>query len=276
VLVAALWLVASSGVHAQTSPAAVVRLGLTSDAVPGQDAAERLTGESATDIAKKLQNPVGDLISVPFTNYTNFNVGPNKGTQDILQIQPVVPIHVNENWNVITRTVLPLIWSPSFQPAASVPPFGIAPTSFTAFLSPRNPVNGWVWGAGPVTQLPTISNKPLGSNVWGLGPSFVVVKLAGPIVGGVLVNNVFSLGGTRGRGGTRYNTFLVEPFFNYNFGGGWFVATVPIIAANWETATGQVGSGLLLQCAAPDGCWHLADAHRGRTRFLISRKSVNS
>ena len=191
--------------------------------------------DDATEIAKKLQNPVGDLISVPFNNNTNFNVGPNKGTQDILQLQPVVPIHVNEDWNVITRTVLPFVWSPSFQPAASVPPFGVAPTTFTAFLSPRNAVDGWVWGVGPVAQLPTISNKALGSNVWGLGPSVVVVKLAGPIVAGVLVNNIFSLGGTTGPRGTRYNTFLLEPFFNYNFGGGWFVGTVPIITANWDT-----------------------------------------
>jgi hypothetical protein len=190
----------------------------------------------ATEIAKKLQNPVGDLISVPFSNYTNFNVGPNKGTQDILQIQPVVPIHVTPDWNVITRTVVPLVWSPSFEPAASVPSFGIAPTSFTALLSPKNPVNGWVWGAGPVTQLPTISNTALGSSVWGLGPSFVVVKLEGPIVAGVLTNNIFSLGGTTGRDGRRYSTFLLEPFFNYNFGDGWFAGTTPIITTNWYAA----------------------------------------
>lgn len=232
-LVAAVWLAASSGVRAQTAFAPAVRLGPTSDTLAGQDA-DSQSGGSATEIAKKLQNPVGDLISVPFTNYTNFNVGPNKGTQDILQMQPVVPIHVSEDWNVITRTVLPFVWSPSSQPAASAPPFGVAPTSFTAFLSPKNPVNGWIWGVGPVTQLPTISNKALGSNVWGLGPSLAVVKLAGPIVAGVLINNVFSLGGTKGRGGTRYNTFLLEPFFNYNFGHGLFVGTVPIITANWD------------------------------------------
>jgi len=188
----------------------------------------------ATEIAKKLQNPVGDLISVPFANYTNFNVGPNKGTQDILQIQPVVPIHVTKDWNVITRTVVPFVWSPSFEPAARVPSFGVAPTSFTALLSPAEPVDGWVWGAGPVTQIPTISDTALGSSVWGLGPSFVVVKLAGPVVAGVLTNNIFSLGGTTGRDGRRYSTFLLEPFFNYNFGEGWFAGTVPIITANWD------------------------------------------
>ncbi len=191
--------------------------------------------DDTTELAKKLQNPIGDLYSVPFQNNTNFNVGPNKGTQDILNIQPVIPIHITDDWNIITRTILPLVWNPSLQPAQSVP-FGLAPTSFSAFLSPKNPVDGWVWGVGPIAELPTITSKTLGSNVWGLGPAVVVVKLAGPIVTGALVNNVFSLGGTSGTGGTRYSLFTVNPFFNYNFGGGWYVGTSPIITANWQTS----------------------------------------
>jgi hypothetical protein len=191
--------------------------------------------DDTTELAKKLQNPIGDLYSIPFQNNTNFNAGPNKGTQDILNIQPVIPIHINEDWNVITRTILPVVWNPSLQPAQSVP-FGLAPTSFSAFLSPKNPVDGWVWGVGPIAELPTITSKTLGSNVWGLGPAVVVVKLAGPIVTGVLVNNVFSLGGTSGPGGTRYSLFTVNPFFNYNFGEGWYVGTSPIITANWQTS----------------------------------------
>src|SRR5271165_5468580 len=74
------------------------------------------SGDDATELAKKLQNPIGDLYSIPFQNNTNFNYGPNKGTQDILNIQPVIPIHVTDEWNVITRTILPLIWQPSLQP----------------------------------------------------------------------------------------------------------------------------------------------------------------
>ena len=188
--------------------------------------------QSATALAKKLQNPVGDLYSIPFQNNANFNVGPTKGVQNILNIQPVIPFHINEDWNIITRTIVPLVWSPSFQPAQSVP-FGVGPTSFTAFLSPRNPIDGWVWGAGPTAQLPTISNRALGSNVWGAGPAVVVVKLAGPIVAGALVNNLFSMGGTQGPAGTRYSLFTFNPFLNYNFGGGWFAGSVPIITANW-------------------------------------------
>ena len=221
----------------QNSGTVLLALSVLSVGAAAQSAAPTTPPDSgdATALAKKLQNPIGDLYSVPFQNNINFNTGPNKGTQDILNIQPVIPIHINEDWNVITRTILPLVWSPSFQPAQSVP-FGLAPTTFSAFLSPKNPVDGWLWGVGPVVELPTITSKTLGSNVWGLGPAAVVVKLAGPIVAGALVNNAFSLGGTPGTGGTRYSLFTFNPFFNYNFGEGWYVGTSPIIAANWLTA----------------------------------------
>ena len=76
-----------------------------------------IPNDSATELAKKLKNPIGDLISVTFQNNLNFNVGPHQGTQDILNIQPVIPFHLNEDWNVITRTILPLVWNPSFSPA---------------------------------------------------------------------------------------------------------------------------------------------------------------
>src|SRR5450755_588310 len=101
--------------------------------------------DSDTALAKKLQNPIGDLYSFPFQNNSNFNLGPHKGTQDILNVQPVIPIHITENWNIITRTILPLIWQPSLQPAKTVP-FGTGPTTFSAFLAPSEPVNGWLWG----------------------------------------------------------------------------------------------------------------------------------
>jgi hypothetical protein len=196
---------------------------------------ESATDEGSTALAKKLQNPIGDLYSFPFQNNTNFNYGPNKGTQDILNVQPVIPIHLNSDWNLITRTILPMIWQPSLQPARTVP-FGIGPTTFSAFLSPSQPINGWLWGAGPVVQMPTISSATLGSNVWGGGLTGVLVYMKGPWVAGGLVNNVWSFGGTSGPGGTRYNAFLIQPFVNYNFGGGWYVSTSPVITANWLTS----------------------------------------
>lgn len=210
----------SAGASAQSSP-------------PAQPAGSE--GTSATELAKKLQNPIGDLYSFPFQNSTNFRYGPNRGTQNILNIQPVIPIHINQDWNVITRTILPLIWQPSLQPGRSVP-FGTGSATFSAFLSPSRPVDGWLWGVGPVIQLPTASDSSLGSNVWGGGPTGVLVYMKGPWVAGVLANNVWSFGGRPGPGGTRYNTFLAQPFLNYNFGEGWYVGTSPIITANWLTA----------------------------------------
>jgi hypothetical protein len=209
---------------------------------PGDDA-----GQSASDLAKKLQNPIGDLYSFPFQGNTNFGVGPNHGTQEILNIQPVIPIHINNDWNVITRTILPVVWNPDMAPIPSKD-FGTAPTTFSAFLSPRNPTNGWLWGLGPVVQVPTASSALLGSSVWGGGVTGVLVYMEGPWVAGVLVNNVWSLGGTYGRYGNAYNNFLTQPFVNYNFGGGWYVTSSPIVTADWLTAgtkwTLPIGGGV--------------------------------
>jgi len=216
------------GAHAQSSAPS------EPPAVRVQPPAEA-AGEDATELAKKLQNPVGDLYSFPFQSNTNFGYGPHKGTQEVLNIQPVIPIHINEDWNIITRTILPVIWQPSLQPAHTAPS-GTGPTTFSAFLSPKNPTNGWLWAVGPVVQIPTISDKTLGSNVWGGGPTAAVVYMKGPWVAGVLANNVWSFGGTSGRGGTQYDMFLTQPFVNYNFGEGWYINTAPIITANWLTA----------------------------------------
>jgi hypothetical protein len=202
---------------------------------PSADSVAPDADEGATAIAKKIQNPIGDLYSIPFQNNINFNYGPHNGTQDILNFQPVIPIHLNSDWNIITRTILPLIWQPSLQPAQTVP-FGTGPTTFSAFLSPGQPSNGWLWGVGPVVQIPTSSSATLGSNVWGGGLTGVLVYMKGPWVAGVLVNNVWSFGGMAAPGGTRYNAFLTQPFVNYNFGGGWYVSTSPVITANWLTS----------------------------------------
>jgi hypothetical protein len=205
------------------------------------------SSDSASDLAKKLQNPIGDLYSVPFQGNTNFGVGPHGGTQEILNIQPVIPFHITDDWNIITRTILPVVWNPDMSPIPSES-FGTAPTTFSAFLSPRNPTDGWLWGVGPVVQIPTASSPLLGSSVWGGGATGVLVYMKGPWVAGVLVNNVWSFGGTSGRFGTSYNNFLTQPFVNYNFGAGWYVTTSPIVTANWETPgtkwTVPVGGGV--------------------------------
>lgn len=192
---------------------------------------------SAEELAKLAQNPVGNLISLPFQNNTNLNLGPEKGTQNILNIQPVIPISVSEEWNIITRTILPVIWNPSLGPN-DPSTNGIGDTVFTAFLSPAKP-GQWIWGVGPVFQLPTNSNAELGNKNWGMGASFVVLHLdkGDPWVYGVLVNNIWSL--TSNKQGGSYSTGLIQPFVNYNFPGGLYLTSAPICTVDWNADSGN-------------------------------------
>jgi hypothetical protein len=146
------------------------------------------------DIARESENPIGNLPVLPFENYTNFGVGPHDGTQNILEFEPVVPIHLNQDWNLINRAVIPVVWNPDLSPFPSVPQ-AFAPTDYSAFLSPRNLAGGWTVGSGPIVQFPTATSPTVGSSVWGLGPTAVVVHTSAHIVTGLLVNQVWSLGG---------------------------------------------------------------------------------
>ena len=194
---------------------------------------------SAEELAKLAQNPVGNLVSVPFQNNTNFGVGPLSGTQDILNIQPVIPIEVNKDWNIITRTIMPLIWQPEFVPGQGST-FGLGDIQLSAFLSPASPgPDGLIWGVGAIVQMPTNTDDVLGNKNWGMGPTAVVLRLkhGDPWVYGVLVNNVWSL--SSGRQGGQYNNFLLQPFLNYNFPEGLYLTSSPIVTANWEAENSQ-------------------------------------
>jgi hypothetical protein len=192
---------------------------------------------TAEELAKLSQNPVGNLISVPIQENANLNYGPLKKTQNVLNIEPVVPIEVSPDWNIITRTIVPVVSQPALFEGDSRTN-GVAPTDFSAFLSPADPKGGLIWGAGPIVQIPTTSNSKLGSYRWGLGPTFVMLHLdkGDPWVYGFLVNNVWSAG--NGAGGS-YNNFLLQPFVNYNFGGGLYVVSAPIVTANWKAPGSQ-------------------------------------
>lgn len=201
------------------------------------------------DIAKATQNPVAAMISVPFQNNTNFNVGPEEKTQNVLNIQPVIPLTLTENWNLITRTIIPVISQPKSVPGQDREN-GIGDIQFSAFLSPTEPTSGgWIWGAGPIVQLDTASDDRLGAQRWGLGPSAVILKPTGAWVFGALINNVFDAGGDSDRDDV--NQMLIQPFINYNFPDkpGRYLTFAPIITANWEadsedTWTVPLGGGI--------------------------------
>ena len=177
-------------------------------------------------LAKKTQNPVADLISVPFQNNTNYGYGPHHNVQNVCNIQPVIPIKLNDCFNLITRTIVPVIHQPWPDTRN-----GIGDIVFSAFLSPRGE-GKFIWGVGPVFQLPTGSPKYLLSQgQWGAGPTAVALFMDGPWVVGCLANNIWSFAGDNNR--KPVNQMLVQPFINYNFGKGWYAVTAPIITANW-------------------------------------------
>jgi hypothetical protein len=191
---------------------------------------------AVADQAKQAQNPIANLISVPFQNNTNLNAGPDRETLNVLNVQPVIPLSLNSDWNLITRTILPVISAPPVTPQASRAN-GIGDLLFSAFFSPASS-RGWIWGVGPAIQAPTHSDPTLGNNDWGLGPTFVVLHLAAgsPWVYGVLVNNIWSVSSSRSHA---YNNGLMQPFVNYNLKYGTYLVSSPIITVNWTAAGGQ-------------------------------------
>jgi hypothetical protein len=186
------------------------------------------------DLAKKSQNPIADLVSVPFQSNTNFNAGPFDRTQEVLNIQPVVPLHINADWNLISRTIMPVISQPS--PLFDSNTNGIGDITQEFFFSPTHP-GPLIWGLGPVFTIPSATDPILGTGKVLLGPTAVVLVTPGHWVIGVLVNNQWSVGGNPLL--PRVNEFLAQPFVNYNLPHGWYLTSSPLITANWLAAPGQ-------------------------------------
>ncbi|WP_246556853.1 outer membrane protein [Bradyrhizobium liaoningense] len=196
------------------------------------------------DLAKKSQNPIADLVSVPFQSNTNFNAGPHNRTQEVLNVQPVIPLRINADWNVISRTIMPVISQPS--PFFNSNTNGIGDITQQFFFTPTHP-GTLIWGVGPVFTVPSATDPILGTGKVLFGPTAVALVTPGHWVIGVLVNNQWSVGGNPLR--PPVNAFLAQPFVNYNMAHGWFLTTSPVITANWLAASGQqwtvpVGGGV--------------------------------
>jgi hypothetical protein len=186
--------------------------------------------ESQEELAKAAQNPVADMMSFPLQNNTGFNTGPNRQTSNVTNFQPVIPIHLNKEWNLITRTIFPIVYTPwpEYQ-------FGLGNTQFTGFFSPAKP-SKFIWGFGPIFQFPTHTDTYLGSNKWSAGPSAVGLVMEGHWVVGLIAQNIWSFAGPGGKKNPDVNQFLAQPFINYNLPKGWYLTVSPIITADWKAA----------------------------------------
>ena len=190
--------------------------------------------DDTLELAKKSQNPVEKMVSIPFNTNFNMGYGSRDNTQIILDLKPVIPFSLNESWNLITRTIIPITHQPNLLPNnGSAYINGIGDILPTVFLSPAHP-GPIIWGAGPAVSFPTASNKQLGFGKYCAGPSLVFLAMPQQWVVGVLAFNVWSFAGETNR--PSVNTFELQYFINYNFPHGWYLTSQPIITSDW-TAT---------------------------------------
>lgn len=189
--------------------------------------------DDATELAKKSQNPVEKMVTIPFDSNFNFGYGPHQNTQYILNIKPVIPFALSDQWNLISRTIIPMQHQPNlFFNRDYMNGLGDINPSF--FLSPANP-GAILWGIGPTLVLPTATERQMGEGKYSLGPTFVLLTMPGRWVIGFLTYNVWSIGGQSNR--PHVNSFEFQYFINYNMPQGWYLTTNSINTANWYAAS---------------------------------------
>ncbi len=178
------------------------------------------------DLAQKLANPIASLISVPIQSNLDFGVGPGDGTIWKTNIQPVIPFDITEHWNLISRTILPVIDQEGLAPAGdTLDESGLGDLTQSFFFSPKESTP--IWGVGPVLLIPTASDSLLGTEKWGMGPTAVVLKQEGPWTYGALANHLWDFSGDDSRNSV--NATFLQPFVSY------ITPTKTTISINTET-----------------------------------------
>ena len=189
---------------------------------------EEIAGiEEIGELAKATQNPIANLISLPIQNNTTFKWGAKEEALNVANVQPVIPFEISDDWNLITRTILPIISQPAITPDQDREN-GIGDTSLTGWLSPAA-AGKWIWGLGATVNIPTSTDPRLGYDEWAVGPSVVLLTMPGNWVVGGLVSNIWDVNADE-----QINFMFSQLFANYNLKDGWYLVTAPIITADWE------------------------------------------
>jgi hypothetical protein len=205
----------------EPAPISMARISGSEFRMAAADSAGHSNDDAAkqADLAKKLQNPVADLISVPIQNNWDFGIGPANAMQYTANIQPVIPFSISEDWNIITRTILPVIYREPLDKNPLAPAgvrdshAGLGDTTQSFFLSPKDPWHGWILGAGPVGFYPTATQTELGGGKWGAGPTIVALRQEHGFTYGILANQIWSFAGAPDR--QNINKSFLQPFLAY-------------------------------------------------------------
>jgi hypothetical protein len=199
----------------------------TPGTAPASHPAAALAGASLDDLAKQLQNPLADLVSIPFQN--NFNGGGAAGNAAAynLNFQPVIPIELDSTWNLIVRPIVPYYNVPLANGERST---GLGEIMLETFLSPSKG-SEFIWGVGPVLSFPTATNDAVATGCFAAGPVIALVYMKGPWVLGTLITQLDAFARM---GSTHLDTTSIQVFVNYNLPKAWAIGTVPTFVANWN------------------------------------------
>ena len=207
---------------------------LTVTFVAGETASAQQAGESNAsenaELAKKLSNPIADLVSLPFQFNWENGIGPLDQTRYILNIQPVMPFSLNEDVNMIVRVIAPIVSQPAPLVPGGVATSGVSDVLTSFFFAPTG--SPLVWGVGPVVSVPSTSVPALGTEKWSAGPTAIVLKQQGGLTYGALVNQVWSFAGNVSRADV--SQMFLQPFVAYTTTGAWTYTLQSESTANWE------------------------------------------
>ncbi len=189
---------------------------------------------SNEELAKRLANPVAAMISVPFQFNLDRKIGSSdEGKKYTLNFQPVIPFSINDDWNLISRTIVPIVHQKNIETDFGEQT-GVGDITQSFFFSPKKTTeDGWILGVGPIFLLPTASNDLLGSEKWGVGPTIVGLKQDGPWTYGMLANHIWSVGGNNNR--ANISSTFIQPFASYTTPDAWTFAVQTESTYNWNT-----------------------------------------
>jgi len=184
--------------------------------------------DDAHELAKKLSNPVASLISVPFQSNFDFGMGSGSGWRYTMNFQPVIPVALNSRWNLISRTILPIIHQHNVAGTGTQSGLGDITQSF--FFSPREPKR-FIWGVGPALLIPTATDDLLGTEKFGVGPTVLVLKQQNAWTYGMLTNHIWSVAGSDDRASV--NSTFIQPFLAYNTRDAWTYTVNAEMSYDW-------------------------------------------
>jgi len=238
-----------------------------------QPATVRAQETTRQDVSRVQKNPFADSVKVSLEFDSAFRIGPKDATGGNMNAQAVIPVPLSSDWVLITRSTLPVTYAPG-------PPdvFGSGDLQSSLFLSPTQ-TGDWTWGIGPVLQLPTASDDRLGTGKWSAGPTLGLVYVAGPWCNGVIVGQLWSLGGDPTREAVKQTS--LEVLVSYTWESGWYVQTDPVMTRDWlakprDAWTIPVGldAGKVFQLGSRSisvqvGAYDLAQRPRGSAEYVV-------